>query len=315
MPGQVYSVSSLGGNWSAPYLSQKIRHVAQPEFKFRQFLDVREEVGKGKGDTWFFDKSGNVATQGGTLVETNTIPETNFVTNQGTGVLAEYGNSVPFTGKLQALGQFEIEATSEQKIKDDQVKVLESAAGAQFVATEFVAVCVSTASVAITTNGTATATATADLTGFNVREIINFMKKKLIPRIGSGYVCVASVSSLAGMHADTGAGGWAEISKYTDVYAKNLYNGEVGMFYNTRFVEETGYFSNTIGASSIRGQAVFFGSDNVYEAVAIPEEIRLKTSTDYGRDLGVAWYALLGFKKVWDFAVDAEQHIVFVTSA
>jgi hypothetical protein len=141
------------------------------------------------------------------------------------------------------------------------------------------------------------------------------MKKKLIPRIGSTYVCIASVSALSGLHADAGTGGWIDISKYTDMFAKNIFNGEVGTFYNCRFVEETGYFSNTIGSGSTHGQAVFFGADNVYEAVAIPEEVRMKTSLDYGRDLGIAWYALLGFKKVWDYAVDTEQHIVYVTSA
>lgn len=29
----------------------------------------------------------------------------------------------------------------------------------------------------------------------------------------------------------------------------------------------------------------------------------------------MAWYALLGFKIVWNFTADGEQHIVFVTSA
>ena len=104
-------------------------------------------------------------------------------------------------------------------------------------------------------------------------------------------------------------------SKYTGEFAKNIFNGEVGTYYMTKFMEETGYLSNAIGNSSLYGQAVFFGSDAVYEAVAIPEEIRVKTSVDYGRDQGLAWYALLGFKIVWNWATDAEQHIVFVTSA
>jgi N4-gp56 family major capsid protein len=142
------------------------------------------------------------------------------------------------------------------------------------------------------------------------------MKKRLIPKFdGRNYVCVASVSYLSGLHADTGTGGWVDISKYTDTYAGNIFRGEVGEFYMTRFVEETGFLSNTIGSGSTRGQAVFFGSDNVYEAVSIPEEIRVKNSMDYGRDMGLAWYALLGWKIVWDYAVDNEQHIVFVTSA
>jgi len=316
MPQQVYSVSTLGGNHSVPYLTDRLRSISQPMFRLRQFCDVKEAIGKKRGDTWLFDKSGNVATQGGTLVETQTIPETQFITNQGTGTITEYGNSVPWTGKLDALGQFQLEPVIEQKLRDDMVKVMESAAASQFTQTQFVAVSVATNSVAITTNGTATATATADGSAQNTRSIVDFMKKKLIPRFdGRNYICVASVSYLSGLHSDTGTGGWVDISKYTDTYAGNIFRGEVGEFYMTRFVEETGYLSNVIGNGSTHGQAVFFGSDNVYEAVSIPEEIRVKTSMDYGRDMGLAWYALLGWKIVWDYAVDNEQHIVFVTSA
>jgi N4-gp56 family major capsid protein len=316
MPGQVYSVSTLGGYMSQPYLSDRLRHVAQPEFRLRQFVDAKEAIGRNRGDTFLFDKAGNVQAQGGTLVETQTIPQTNFITNQGTAVIAEYGNSIPWTGKVENLAQFSLEPIVEQKLRDDMVKVLESAAGAQFAATEFIAVMSSTASVVFTTNGTATASATSNLTASNVRDIVNYMKKKLIPKTdGRNYTCVASVTALAGLHADTASGGWIDISKYTDTFAKNLHNGEVGTFFMTRFVEETGYLSNVIGNSSAYGQAVFFGSDVVYEAVAIPEEVRTKISLDYGRDMGLAWYALLGFKKVWDYSVDSEQHILFVTSA
>lgn len=223
---------------------------------------------------------------------------------------------MPYTGKLEALGQIMIEPAVEQSLRDDMVKTLESAAGAQFVATEFLAVAVNTASVAITTNGTATATATANLTAFNTRAIVDFMKKKLIPKFdGQSYICIASTGSLSGMFSDTVAGGWVDVSKYTAEFAKNIFNGEIGKYYNVRFVEETGYLSNSIGASSAQGAAVFFGADNVYEAVAIPEEIRVKVSLDYGRDQGLAWYFLGGFKIVWSFAVTpAEQHIVFLTS-
>jgi N4-gp56 family major capsid protein len=285
-------------------------------FRFRQFTDVKEAIGKQRGDTWLFDKAGNVATQGGTLLETSTIPETQFITNQGTGQIFEYGNAVPFTQKLQNLAQFQIEPVVEQKLRDDMVKVLESACGAQYVASDFVAVQVSTNSVAFTTNGTATAVAGANLTAANTRQIVDYMKKKLIPKYdGRNYVAICSVAALSGMHSDTGQGGWVDVSKYTQTFAPNIFAGEIGTYYMTRFVEETGYLSNAVGTGATQGQAVFFGADNVYEAVAVPEEIRVKIPTDYGRDQGLAWYALLGFKTVWSFPVDGEQHIVFVTSA
>lgn len=39
----------------------------------------------------------------------------------------------------------------------------------------------------------------------------------------------------------------------------------------------------------------FFGSDTVAEAVAVPEEMRGKIPTDFGRSKGIAWYYLGGF--------------------
>lgn len=51
----------------------------------------KEAIGRNRGDTFLFDKAQNVQTQGGTLVETNTIPQTQFTMNQGTAVIAEYG--------------------------------------------------------------------------------------------------------------------------------------------------------------------------------------------------------------------------------
>jgi N4-gp56 family major capsid protein len=276
----------------------------------------KEAIGKQRGDTWLFNKTSNVASQGGTLIETNTIPETNYTMSQGTGTVTEYGNSIPYTLKLETLSKFAVDPIVEQKLRDDMVKVIESACGDQYAATEYKAVCVGTASVAITTDGTATATATSDLTAANVRYIAIFMKLSLIPKYnGSEYVCVGSVNAISNMFEDTASAGWVSISQYTANYASKLHEGEVGSYYKVRFVEETGYFSNTLGSGSTHGGAVIFGGDNVYEAITIPEEVRVKNSLDYGRDMGIAWYALLGHKIVWNLSSDGEQHIIEVTSA
>jgi hypothetical protein len=57
------------------------------------------------------------------------------------------------------------------------------------------------------------------------------------------------------------------------------------------------------------------GADSIVEGVAIPEEVRVKIPVKYGRDKGIAWYALLGFKLVWSLTADKESHVVYVTSA
>jgi hypothetical protein len=81
-----------------------------------------------------------------------------------------------------------------------------------------------------------------------------------------------------------------------------------------RFVEETNFLGNADGSNGLYGEAVFFGKDAVREGIAIPEEIRIAIPTDFGRDQGAAWYALLGFQQVWDFSADSETRIIVVDS-
>jgi hypothetical protein len=97
-------------------------------------------------------------------------------------------------------------------------------------------------------------------------------------------------------------------------------NGEIGRYENCRFVEQTNIpkggaadsttfnaFTNTADAwnGGFSDWIFFFGEDTVAEGVAIPDEIRAKIPTDYGRSKGVAWYGLSGFGLV--HAADQEQ--------
>ena len=96
MAGQLFSVNSLGGFFYSQNLSDELREALQPMSRFRQFCDVKDasQQGKGKGQTFTWDVVSNVASAGGTLVETNTMPETQFTVTQATLTINEYGNSV-----------------------------------------------------------------------------------------------------------------------------------------------------------------------------------------------------------------------------
>ncbi len=48
-----------------------------------------------------------------------------------------------------------------------------------------------------------------------------------------------------------------------------------------------------------------FGKDTVKEAIAVPEEVRLKVTTDYGRSKGMAWYFLGEWKIMWETEANA----------
>ena len=91
MAGQLFGTNSLGGFYTNNELSRQMRTVAQPMKRFRAAVKVKGAKGAGRGNLLYFDKNRNVATSGGQLTETNTIPETNYPIAQGTLTLNEYG--------------------------------------------------------------------------------------------------------------------------------------------------------------------------------------------------------------------------------
>lgn len=315
MSTQLFGTNSLGGFTTNNELSLQLRIVSQPLKRFRQFVQVKGAKGARKGNKLFYDKFLNVAAAGAALVETTTIPESNFTINQGTLTIQEYGNAIAFTNELVALAEMDVDNAVVQALKNDMVKVLDSQAGTQFQQSDLKYVQSSTASVVITTNGTASATATSNLTGANWRTICDDMRKKQIPFYdGSSYVVIGSVGLLSGMYSDTAAAGFIDVAKFTQPFSETLYRGELGRYYMGRFVEETNLLSNAKGTSASSGEGVAIGQDAVMEGVAVPEELREKVPTDYGRSQGIAWYALLGFQKIWNHQTDVNERIAHITS-
>ena len=222
--------------------------------------------------------------------------------------ITEYGNAIPFTLKAKTLAEIDVPASVRTVLMNDEAKVLDSAASAQFLAADYIAVCSDTATTVFTSDSTVAVTATASMSDKNVRDIIDKMKILNIPRHSDGnYVCIASTNSIRGLYD------YFE-SKIMQTTAKPLFNGEVGQYYGCRFVEETNVLVNTLGSGSTDGEAVFFGADAVREGIVIPEDIRIDLPSDFGRDQAIAWYYMGGFVKTWDYSSDGETHIIHLTS-
>ena len=99
------------------------------------------------------------------------------------------------------------------------------------------------------------------------------------------------------------------VYQYRDEGFQMIYNGEIGKYEGVRFIEQTniphgnysgsgnyvssGSFSTWTNALS--DWIFFFGEDTVAEALVVPEEVRGKIPTDYGRSKGISWYYLGGF--------------------
>ena len=208
----------------------------------------------------------------------------------------ELGNSVPYTSKLETLAEFDPQNISSKMLKSDQLEVIDSLIAAQFDDTDYVAVCTSTSSTVFATGGSATATAGCNMSDKNVRDVVDKMHQKWIPEYSDGnYRAIVSVNTQRGIYDYLQA-----IAQYTEPAFRH--NNEIGQYYKTRFVLDNygGALSDAIGTGSAFGEAFFFGQEAVMEAIATLEETRMKVPTDYGRSKGVAWYAIMNWKKMWD---------------
>ena len=189
MAGQLWVTSSLGGFMYSDELSDTLRLSVQPLVKFRQFCDAKDAANKGlgRGENYHWNVYQDVATQGTSLVETSTMPETNFTITQGTLTITEHGNSVPYSGKLDDLSRHPLTEVINKVLKNDAKKDFDIEVYDQFDATPLRIVPTAgtaTDSVVLTTNGTATATNAIALGKEHVKNIVDLMKERNIPWYG-----------------------------------------------------------------------------------------------------------------------------------
>lgn len=311
--GQLWSVNAMGGYMYADNLSEVLRTALQPLMRFRQHCDLKDAVGKNKGETFNWNVYSDVSTQGTVLSEEMAMPETGFTITQASLTVAEYGNSVPYTGLLDDLSEHPVKEIIRKVLKNDAAKALDDAAYDQFNATLLVVQAssgTSTTAVEFQTDGTHSVTNNIEFGVGHVKAIVDGMKERNIPTYdGTNYMAIARPTTLRTMKNSL-----ETIKSYTDQGFGMIMNGEVGRYEGVRFIEQTNIASESW--SNSKSDAIFFfGEDTVAEAVACPEEIRGKIPSDYGRSKGVAWYYLGGFGIIHNATGAAQNRIVKWESA
>ena len=329
MAGQIWSLADEGGYMWAPNLSEYLRLQNLPVVKFRQLCDVKEYdadgkplVGKGRGDHWYWNVYTKVATKGRAIDETERMPETGFKIFQNSGTISEYGNAIPYSGKLDDLSEQPIREIINKTLKIDVAETFDIAAWTQFNTTPLKvspAGGTSTTTIdAISTNGVPSEINNVAFGHGHVEPISTAMKERNIPAYENGdYIAIGRPSTFVQLKSDL-----ESIQNYTETGLAQIKNGEIGRYRGVRFLEQThipqggavSAWSNGVGTLSASGVnfnpqtgtaspwtnaksdwIFFMGADTVAEGIAIPEEIRGKIPDDYGRGRGIAWYALEGF--------------------
>lgn len=320
MAGQVWSVDVLGGYMYSDELSDVLRTDLQPVVKFRQLCDAQDATEKGlnSGDLYHWDVYSDVAEGGDDLPERQAMPETNFTVTQGTLTIGELGNSVPYTGLLNNLSKHPVTQIIHKALKNDAKKTLDGKAHAQFNLTGLTVTPTSGSSTTAVTfeEGGCTITNNVAMNSAHIKGISDGMKERNIPPyVADDYYALgwpttyrAFKNELEGIH------------QYVETGFGFIMNGETGRYESIRFIEQTNIakggavdsttwtFRTADAWNNGKSDWVFFcGEDTVAEAMCIPEEIRGKIPTDYGRSRGVAWYYLGGFGIVHGPAMDVSN--------
>lgn len=240
--------------------------------------------GKNNGDTFHWNIYSDIATAGATLTETATVPQSNFTIAQGTLVINEAANSVPYTSKLDDLSEQPVKEIINKVLKNDAKKALDTLAYAQFNATPLLVAPTagtSTSAVTLTTNGTVTITNNVALGKEHVKAIMDLMKERNIPAYqADDYFAIGHPTSFRQLKNDL-----ETIHQYTIEGLTLIMNGEIGRYEGCRLIEQTNIAKET-WVNGKSNHVFFFGDDTVAEAIAIPEEVRGKIPTDFGRSRG-----------------------------
>lgn len=292
MAGQLWNTDTLGGFMYSDELSDYLRTELQPMSRFRQFCDIKEAKGKNKGDLFNWNIYSDVADDGGTILETEVMPETNFTIAQAQLTITEYGNSVPYTKKLDDLSKHPVKEVINKVLKNDCRKTLDRAAHSQFDATTLTAVPAggnSATAVTFDVGGVSETNALA-LNKTHVKVIVDEMKERdITPYYNDDYFAMARPSTFRPFKDEL-----ESIHQYVESGMSLIYNGEIGRYEGMRFVEQTNIASEG-WTGAVSDAAYFFGADTVAEAITEPEQIRGKIPTDFGRSRGIAWYYMGGF--------------------
>lgn len=258
-------------------------------------LDAKDFTDKGlhKGQLFTWNVYNDVATQGTTLVETSTLPSTNFTIAQGTGTVSEAGNSVPYTGMLDNLSKHPVQEIINKVLKNDCKKALDQLAYNQFNSTLLTVAAsagTDTAAIVLTTNGSCSTSNNVAMSNSHIKSIVDTMKERNVPPyMGDEYFGISWPSTWRPMKNNLEG-----IYQYRDEGFQMIYNGEIGKYEGVRFIEQTNIAKETWGSGK-SNWAYFFGEDTVAEAIVVPEEMRGAIPSDYGRSKGIAWYYLGGF--------------------
>lgn len=328
MAGQTYQNSSqFYGN----QLSDVLRLAVEPLTKFRQVADSQISSGRHRGNTFSWSIMGDIATPGGILSETVTMPVGTLTVAQGTLTVSEFGQALNWSRFLEDLSKFSIEDALGVALTNDCAKTLDRQVWGQFkqTALQIAATAGSSNSAVTLYAGTSSGSGANNVSVTNnvamtlahVRAISNLMKGRNIPAYrGQDYYCIARPATFESLQSPTSSNNYTNTSgdnlqgvhQYTATGLRYIMEGEIGRYRNVRFIEQTNigagigntgldptfystYSDMVPWTNAASDWAYFFGEDTVIEGIVVPEQLLVDIPHDFFRSKYLGWYYTGGF--------------------
>src|SRR5262245_48285271 len=256
-------------------------HVqAQPIMRYRQFVDSKPAFGQNRGDTLLFDKFLNVDSQGGPIDEQAPFPKTGFRTRQSAVIATEYGNSIPYTEKLERLSKFDVQDTHNRAIINDVGKTLNKYCSLEFRRTRIKATPIGTDAAPTLkfelrpqSDVLCSTAATRQAQVEDILQLTEALKSGQYVSSDSGttvftgspvppfdddgnYLLIASVGFAGAIRRDQD---FINAALYGD--PERLFAGEIGRYHGVRIVEDNHILQNVL--NGFKGEAVIFGAEAV----------------------------------------------------
>jgi len=319
--------------------SKEILFQSMPILRFEQFAVKKTELGVAPGLQINFMRYNNLGFAS-SLVEGVRMSTNALTAQQFSITVAEHGYAIAVSELLLNASFDDVMASASRLLGRNMALYLDGQARDTLMAASSVIYGYDRTGVSGTNSwydaGTA-ATSRAELTGTSylttatVKDAVETLATKNIPRLGETYVAFVHPHQSRRLRDNAE---FIEVTKYAA--PGNFMLGEIGRLYDTVFIETTqvqkvtngagsGYSADTnVAASSIvyptgggyttpvtktgngnkdRYSAIFIGDNAFGHAISLPVELRDGGILDFGREHALAWYAIYGLGLITDQSV------------
>lgn len=270
---------------------------AQPLFTFKNFVEVKTQLGLERGATINFLKLNNIG-GGGFLNEFDPVPRQTIKESIVPITVREMANGVTVTNYANVSSFRDLLADASTLLGRNYADTLDSMLRDVYLTTNNKQY----AGGASNDGGIA---GTALLNTDEIKDAVEALKTLNVPGIRRGaddvYVCIAHPHQMRSIRDDAD---WKNVHSYSA--PSEIFRGEVGMYEGVVFIETTKMpVSAGVGQGGIDVySSVIFGDRAVGYAETVPMEVRDNGNQDFRRFLSLAWYTICGAGIVNDYIIE-----------